>query len=166
MTAERSCSIRHSISQAPDRATRAIRWLRTPDSRRKRLALGVLFILGSFFWFLPVVGIEWLPIGRLLIAEDVPILCRPAAGLRNNRQTKSTTTIEHGRFDLHSRNSILEPQIRKTRRHSEPAVALTPSKDDSASRRGRHERPLSFPMPTRGVRPSPLTVLLAICVWT
>jgi hypothetical protein len=61
--------------------TKAIRWLRTPESRWKRLAFGMLFILGSFFWFLPVIGIEWLPIGLMLIAQDVPILRRPAARL-------------------------------------------------------------------------------------
>ena len=37
--------------------------------------------VSSFFWFLPVVGIEWLPIGLLLIAEEVPFLRRPAARL-------------------------------------------------------------------------------------
>jgi hypothetical protein len=67
--------------QTPDRVTKAIRWLRTPESRWQRLALGMLLILGSFFWFLPVVGIEWLPIGLMLIAQDVPILRRPAARL-------------------------------------------------------------------------------------
>jgi hypothetical protein len=67
--------------QTPDRVTKAIRWLRAPESRWKRLAFGILFILGSFFWFLPVIGIEWLPIGLLLIAQDVPILRRPAARL-------------------------------------------------------------------------------------
>jgi hypothetical protein len=67
--------------QTPDRVTQAIRWLRTPEARWKRLALGMLFILGSFFWFLPVVGIEWFPIGLLLIAQDVPFLRRPAARL-------------------------------------------------------------------------------------
>ena len=83
--------------QAPDRVTRAIRWLRTPESRRKRLALGVLFILGSFFWFLPVVGIEWLPIGLLLIAEDVPILRRPAARLMLWLERRWRALRQHGK---------------------------------------------------------------------
>ena len=38
---------------------------------------GVLFILGGLLWFLPVVGIEMLPVGLLLIAQDVPFLRRP-----------------------------------------------------------------------------------------
>jgi hypothetical protein len=63
--------------QAPDRLTNVIRWLRDPKSRWVRLPLGILCIIASFFWFLPVIGIEFLPIGLLLIAQDVPFLQRP-----------------------------------------------------------------------------------------
>jgi hypothetical protein len=65
--------------ETPDRVTRIIRWLRTPEARRVRLPLGILCIIASFFWFLPVIGIEFLPIGLLLIAVDVPFLRRPVA---------------------------------------------------------------------------------------
>ena len=65
--------------ELPDRMVRAIRWLRDPDSRWIRLPLGVLFIIGGLLWFLPVLGIELLPIGLLLIAEDVPFLRKPVA---------------------------------------------------------------------------------------
>jgi hypothetical protein len=41
--------------------------------------LGILCIIASFFWFLPVIGIEFFPIGLLLLAQDVPFLRRPAA---------------------------------------------------------------------------------------
>jgi hypothetical protein len=67
--------------EAPERITRVIRWLRSPESRWKRVPLGILCIIASFFWFLPVVGIEFFPIGLLLIAQDVPFLRRPAAKL-------------------------------------------------------------------------------------
>jgi hypothetical protein len=63
--------------EAPDRVARAIRWLRDPEARWVRLPLGALFILGGLLWFLPVVGIEMLPIGLLLIALDVPFLRKP-----------------------------------------------------------------------------------------
>lgn len=63
--------------ETPDRVTHIIRWLRTPEARRVRLPLGILCIILSFFWFLPVIGIELLPIGLLLIAVDVPFLRRP-----------------------------------------------------------------------------------------
>jgi hypothetical protein len=63
--------------EVPDRICRAIRWLRDPGSRWIRLPVGVLFILAGVFWFLPIVGIEFLPIGLLLIAEDIPFLRKP-----------------------------------------------------------------------------------------
>jgi hypothetical protein len=65
--------------ETPDRLTRTIRWVRSPESRWVRLPLGILLIVASFFWFLPVIGIEFLPIGLLLIAQDVPFLRRPVA---------------------------------------------------------------------------------------
>src|SRR5262245_55752945 len=62
---------------APERLRRAIRWMRRPQARLLRLPLGALFIIGSFFWFLPVLGLWFLPVGLLLIAQDVPPLRRP-----------------------------------------------------------------------------------------
>lgn len=63
--------------EVPDRVARVIRWLRSPASRKVRIPLGVLFIIAGFLWFLPVVGIEMLPIGLMLIAQDVPFLKKP-----------------------------------------------------------------------------------------
>ena len=63
--------------ETPDRITHMIRWFRSPAAQRVRLPVGILCIIASFFWFLPVIGIELLPIGLLLIAVDVPILRRP-----------------------------------------------------------------------------------------
>jgi hypothetical protein len=63
--------------EVPAWLARAIRWLRDPKARWVRIPIGVLFILGSMLWFLPVVGIEMLPIGLLLIAQDIPFLRRP-----------------------------------------------------------------------------------------
>lgn len=63
--------------EVPDRLSRAMRWLRDPRSRKVRIPLGVLFLLGGLLWFLPVVGLELIPIGLLLIAQDVPFLRKP-----------------------------------------------------------------------------------------
>ncbi len=62
----------------PDSLARVLRWLHSDRSRPVRIPLGILFILASFFWFMPVVGLEFFPIGLLLIAQDVPFLRRPA----------------------------------------------------------------------------------------
>jgi hypothetical protein len=65
--------------EVPDRVARAIRWLRDPNSRWIRLPVGILLIIGGLLWFLPILGIEMLPIGLLLIAQDVPLLRKPVA---------------------------------------------------------------------------------------
>jgi hypothetical protein len=62
---------------APDSLARAIRWMRKPQARIVRLPLGILCVVGSFFWFLPVLGLWFLPLGLLLIAQDVRFLRRP-----------------------------------------------------------------------------------------
>lgn len=64
----------------PERPSRWLAWLRTPRARRVRLAVGALLILASFLWFLPVLGLWMLPLGLLLVAQDVPFLRRPVAG--------------------------------------------------------------------------------------
>ncbi|MCR6628636.1 MAG: DUF2892 domain-containing protein [Magnetospirillum sp.] len=64
-------------AEVPDPLCRAIRWLRDPKVRWVRIPVGVFFILGGFLWFLPVFGLEWLLIGVVLIAQDVPVLRRP-----------------------------------------------------------------------------------------
>jgi hypothetical protein len=64
--------------EVPDRVARAIRWLRSPKSKWVRIPLGVLIIAASLLGpILPVVGLEFLPLGLLLIAQDVPFLRKP-----------------------------------------------------------------------------------------
>src|SRR5690606_36566646 len=67
--------------ETPDAVCRTIAWLRDPKARWVRIPTGLLIIVASFFWFLPVVGIEFLPIGLLLIAQNVPFLPRPVGKL-------------------------------------------------------------------------------------
>jgi hypothetical protein len=64
-------------SAAPSRLSRMIARLRKPEARLVRVPLGVLCIIGSFLWFLPVLGLWFLPLGLLLIAQDVRFLRRP-----------------------------------------------------------------------------------------
>jgi hypothetical protein len=63
--------------ETPDRVSRAIRWLRDPGSRWVRLPLGLLLIAGGVFGFLPILGFEFIPLGLLLLAQDVPFLRKP-----------------------------------------------------------------------------------------
>jgi len=68
--------LRRLISHLPERVGRLIHRLRRPEARWARLPMGLLFLLGGVFSFLPVLGIWMLPIGLLLLGEDVPPLRR------------------------------------------------------------------------------------------
>ena len=63
--------------RVPIRVSRSIRWLRKPSSFAVRLVAAFLLILGGIFSFLPLLGIWMLPLGLMLIAQDVPFLQKP-----------------------------------------------------------------------------------------
>ena len=65
--------------EVPDRVCRAIRWLRDPKGRWVRLPLGIVLVVAGFFGFLPVIGFEFIPVGLLLLAQDLPFLRKPVA---------------------------------------------------------------------------------------
>jgi hypothetical protein len=69
--------------RVPMSVARSIRWLRKPSSFWVRLLVALLLILGSFFSFLPVLGLWMLPLGLLLIAQDAPVVQKPLAGALN-----------------------------------------------------------------------------------
>jgi hypothetical protein len=48
-----------------------------PSSFAVRLVIAILLILGGVFSFLPILGLWMLPLGLLLIAQDVPFLQKP-----------------------------------------------------------------------------------------
>ena len=62
------------IRRLPEQRQESARWLRSPAARWVRVPLGILFILGSFVFILPIFGLWMLPIGLLLLAEDFPAL--------------------------------------------------------------------------------------------
>jgi hypothetical protein len=61
----------------PDSISRLIRWLREPSSRWVRIPLAIVLICGGLFGFLPVLGLWMLPLGFLLLAQDLPFLRKP-----------------------------------------------------------------------------------------
>jgi hypothetical protein len=67
-------------AEAPDFIARAIRWLRDPKGKWVRIPLGLLIIGANLFGpLVPVLGIEFVPLGLLLIAQDFPPLQGPVA---------------------------------------------------------------------------------------
>jgi hypothetical protein len=53
-----------------------VRWLRLPSARWVRLPAAALLIAGGIFSILPFLGIWMLPLGIVLLAEDVPLFRR------------------------------------------------------------------------------------------
>jgi hypothetical protein len=63
--------IERLIGRLPERLQTTIRWLRRPGLRWVRVLAGLLFIAGSFLSILPVFGVWMLPLGLMLLAEDI-----------------------------------------------------------------------------------------------
>ena len=62
------------IDRLPSSLAATVRYLRKPSGRWLRIPAGVLLILGGLLFFLPIFGIWMLPLGLLLLAEDLPVL--------------------------------------------------------------------------------------------
>ena len=69
------------IGQLPARLQTVVRWLRQPSVRWVRIPAGLLLVLGSLFSILPILGLWMLPLGLLLIAQDVPVLQGPLVAM-------------------------------------------------------------------------------------
>jgi hypothetical protein len=61
----------------PESASGFLRFLRRPSSRWIRILVGILLIAGGLFSFLPILGLWMIPLGALLLAQDIPFLRRP-----------------------------------------------------------------------------------------
>ncbi len=75
---------RHFIwfeTKLPAGPARFVSWLRKPSSRLVRFPLAILLIIGGILSFLPILGLWMLPLGLILIAQDVPPLQKPVAQL-------------------------------------------------------------------------------------
>ena len=68
--------LRRLLRRLPARMQAVTRWLRKPASRWARIPVGVLLILGSCLAILPVFGLWMLPLGLMLLADDIPPLRR------------------------------------------------------------------------------------------
>ncbi|GBQ35884.1 hypothetical protein HLH34_09665 [Gluconacetobacter azotocaptans] len=69
---ERERRVELLIRRLPAGLQPAVRWLRQPVARWVRIPAGILLIAGSVFFLLPVFGLWMLPLGVLLLAEDLP----------------------------------------------------------------------------------------------
>jgi hypothetical protein len=68
--------IERLIDRLPVRLQGAVRWLRRPSSRWARIPAAILLIAGGLLSILPLLGIWMLPLGVILLSEDIPLLER------------------------------------------------------------------------------------------
>ena len=66
-------------TKLPARPAKFVGWLRKPSSKLVRIPLALLLMLGGEFSILPILGLWMLPLGMLLIAQDVPLMEKPVA---------------------------------------------------------------------------------------
>ena len=66
-------------ARLPQRGGRLIRWLNEPSSRWVRIPAGILLVAFGIVGFLPVLGFWMVPLGLLLLAQDIPFLREPLA---------------------------------------------------------------------------------------
>lgn len=64
------------IRRLPARLQSIVHRLRRPQAKWLRIPAGIAFIFGGLFAILPVLGLWMLPLGLVLLAEDVPLLHR------------------------------------------------------------------------------------------
>ena len=105
-------------ARLPPRLRSAFQWLLRPSSTWTRIPAGTLLICGGLLGFLPILGLWMLPLGLLLLAEDVPPLRSTRTRIldwierRHPRWLLATTTkletaVEaHGDLNPHR---VLEP---------------------------------------------------------
>ena len=55
------------------------RWVRQPRLIWVRIPAGIVLIAAGFVGFLPILGFWMIPLGVIIIAQDVPFLRRPIA---------------------------------------------------------------------------------------
>jgi len=52
------------------------RRIRLPRARWLRITIGIAFVLGGILSFLPILGLWMLPVGLLVLSQDVPTVRR------------------------------------------------------------------------------------------
>jgi len=64
------------IQRLPTWLQEVLNWLREADHKWVRIPAGVLFMLGGVLSILPVLGLWMLPVGVMLLSQDIPLFRR------------------------------------------------------------------------------------------
>ena len=69
--------LRRLLAALPSKMRRAMVWLLRTKWSWLRVSAGILLVIGGLLGFLPILGFWMVPLGILLLAEEIPILQRP-----------------------------------------------------------------------------------------
>ena len=78
--AQLDCYFERIEGHLPSRLCQFFLWLKQPPNRSVRIVVSALLVLGGVFSFLPVLGAWMLPLGLIIISEDLPFLQAPLLG--------------------------------------------------------------------------------------
>ena len=67
-------------TKMPGWMARFVARIRRPELRVRRIVAGVMLVLCGFVGFLPILGFWMVPLGLILLAQDIPFLRRPVVG--------------------------------------------------------------------------------------
>ena len=76
MTGKDDPHLQRLLDALPLRVRQSFAWLIRPQARWIRWPLGLALIVGGMFGFLPVLGFWMIPLGALLIGENIPPIRR------------------------------------------------------------------------------------------
>ncbi len=65
----------------PDWLCRTVKWLREPERVIARIVISLALIVGGLFSILPVLGLWMLPLGLIIVSQDLTFLQRPLVRL-------------------------------------------------------------------------------------
>jgi hypothetical protein len=65
----------------PDRVSKVVRKVRSPEAKPYRIPIGVALTAGGIVGFLPILGFWMVPLGLAVLAQDVPVMRPPLARL-------------------------------------------------------------------------------------
>ena len=112
------------IRQLPGKIQAITRWLRRPASRWARIPAGVLLTIGGRLSILPFFGLWMLPLGLILLADDIPLL-RRARGWARPDGAAQAALVRRRRRRRRARREAKNRAVPRNRRPL-PAIDFMP----------------------------------------
>ena len=77
MSTDKSGHLDRLALRLPSHAKSVLAVVLRPEAKWLRIPLGGVLVLAGLLGFLPILGFWMLPLGALLLAEDIPLVRRP-----------------------------------------------------------------------------------------